>query len=170
MIRQLYVIVGLLAVSVGCRSTRLASSPPAVSGLQSPSDPVCGPPGTRSGSPTRVLRHDDPRHARTAVSQVVGRVVDVDGVPLTDAQLSLRPEDGPDSRRLGTRSDSLGQFALSASPPGWYRLRVHRLGFLQQEHQLRLAAGIPDTLCLRLRAMPVELAPTVPLPLRGEQP
>jgi hypothetical protein len=62
----------------------------------------------------------------------------------------------------GVLADSLGYFRLPETPPGWYRVRVMAIGFLRQEHQVRLAGGIPDTLCLRLRAMPLQLAPTAP--------
>jgi hypothetical protein len=96
-------------------------------------------------------------------STIVGQIVTVDGQPLSFAQARL--QDSLTARlasRRGAAANEAGYFHLDSVAPGSYFLRVSALGYQSQWHELRVAGAGSDTLCIRLRAMPVQLMPVSP--------
>ena len=122
----------------------------------------CDPGATYSGAPETARQWDD----RTAYSgkpaQIVGQVVDVIGRPVPDAQLVLRDSLTDRVDRGHAYSDQGGAFSFQKVSPRAYVIQVRRLGYQQQWHELQILSGGSDTLCFRLRFLPIEVAPVVP--------
>lgn len=58
--------------------------------------------------------------------------------------------------------DSHGVFRFDSLPPADYVLSVRSLGYQRQWHAVRVLGGGSDTLCVRMRTIPMGLAPVVP--------
>jgi hypothetical protein len=159
--------IGLLCATA-CASSRAAPDVRSSAVAALTSDPVCGTPGTQSGTWARMLPHDHPALASMVPSAVVGRLLSVEGYPV-HGLVQLRREP-PDTATIGAATDSLGFFELRPVRPGRYRLRLRGLGYMEQEHRIYLVGGVADTLCVRMRAMPVGLAPVVTQPMRSQAP
>jgi hypothetical protein len=101
---------------------------------------------------------------RAADAQTIrGSVVD-DSTrrPLQGAVLTLVDSRGKDVDRPPVRTDSLGQFAVHASGPGQYAIRVTRIGYTPLTSQpVSLAAGEALTLSLSLSATAQRLGTVV---------
>ena len=69
-----------------------------------------------------------PLHAQTASSAIVlGRIIDSSGAVVPGAQVTLRNTATNAARQQ--RSNNVGQYVLSAVPPGSYILMVTKPGF-----------------------------------------
>ena len=162
------VAAGLLSLT-GCAVSKPSSPGDAPSARIVASDPVCGPPGTRSGTWARLLPFDHPALLSTTPSALVGRMLNVEGQPVLGLAQIWR--DPPDTTTVGASvADSLGYFAVRQIPAGRYRLRLLGIWYMRQEHQVYLVAGMPDTICVRMRATPVGLAPVGARPIRSREP
>ena len=92
-------------------------------------------------------------------ARVVGQVVDVLDRPVVRSMVILQRGLTPAARIAAVLSDSLGRFELDSVTPDEYVLNVRGIGYQQQWHSLRLVGAASDTICVRMRAMPIGLAP-----------
>lgn len=92
------------------------------------------------------------RRARTATLAV--QVTDPAGAPLTGVLVTV---DGPAERSLRTEG---GRIVFEGIPPGAYRLRFEREGFITLERELTARAGAPMDVKVTLN--PVSAAPETP--------
>jgi len=81
-----------------------------------------------------------PGVASAQESVLVGRVSSIDGAPVTDAAVILRPA-GAETAVRTVLTDRAGAFRMPSLPAGDYRLRTQRLGFVPDERDVRLVAG-----------------------------
>ena len=116
------------------------------------SDPICGFPGTESGSLRDAMPFGDPRAESREKARIVGEIISVDGWRLAGAMVSVP------NTSVGTRADSNGVFTLEMAP-NRVVLRFRAIGRLPQDLTLHLIGGRTDTVCVRLRIQPVGLAP-----------
>ncbi len=104
-----------------------------------------------------------------------GRVVGYDGKPLPGATVATEP---PTDSRVTTE---LGAFRIErvldaqavshALPPGTYRLKVSKLGYISQEQDVTLVDGHADVGAVRLKRKAVDVnAPTDVTPNSGDGP
>lgn len=101
-----------------------------------------------------VNRLDFQFEAGTAIR---GRVLDVSGQPVADAAVLLYEDDNRISR--STTSDADGAFALDNSPPGRYRIKAWKWGYLAAETPFFDLGDEERRLELRLKADPAPGTP-----------
>ena len=89
---------------------------------------------------------------------VEGRVIDLDGIPISGALVSLRIESG--EAQTHVVSDDHGIFSLDSGNPGTYWVLVERLGYQTTQSILNLREG--DSIVVELR-MAVEAIPMEPI-------
>jgi hypothetical protein len=139
----------LLFVSLLFRAlTSLASQP-------LPRREICGVSGTRSGAVGRMIPWDEHRAGSSEPAQVLAEVVDIEGRPLPNASVWLQHGFARDPKARGAVTKGDGRVSLNRVAPGTFVLHVQRIGFQAQWQTLELLSGASDTLCLRLRAMPM---------------
>src|SRR5690606_11546169 len=95
---------------------------------------------------------------------IVGRVVDAATLrPLPGAVVRLQPggaEDyGPEVFAGAVAADSTGEYRFDQVPPGRYRLRISRLGYLPATLEVDLRPPAPARVSLGLEVEPVRLSP-----------
>ena len=117
----------------------------------------------RSGSrEPRIRPHDDPLAWTGRPAYLAGQVVNYAGRPLPAVVRVFRNlTDSVPVRAISV--DARGVFRLDSLAPDNYVLAVRGLGYQAQWHELQLPGAGSDTLCIRLRPRPIELAPVVPV-------
>ena len=89
-------------------------------------------------------------HAQTTQGLISGRVIDSDGVPIANAEVS--GESLATSTRAVSRTNQDGLFMLPLLPPGRYRVVVNAPGYQRQEiHEMELNVAAFLDLPFRLR-------------------
>jgi hemoglobin/transferrin/lactoferrin receptor protein len=95
---------------------------------------------------------------------ISGRVVDYEtGQPVVDATVRLI------DLEIATATDSLGQFALRAVPPGDYTINITRIGYHPVERRIRVGADDSAKVLVRLRSALLEVEGTTVTASRFEQ-
>lgn len=102
-----------------------------------------------------MIPWDEHRAGSSEPARVVAEVVDIEGRPLPDASVWLQHGLARDPKALGAVTKADGRVSLGRIAPGTFVLHVQRIGFQAQWQTLELLSGASDTLCLRLRAMPM---------------
>jgi mannose-6-phosphate isomerase-like protein (cupin superfamily) len=90
-------------------------------------------------------------------------VTDPDGKPVPDVMVTL---EGPAQRSARTEG---GRIALENLPPGNYRLRFERAGFISLERELTARAGAPIDVKVTLNRAPEQPPPPAPRPAEPEK-
>jgi hypothetical protein len=117
----------------------------------------CALPGADSGWPDRIVPYDDSLVVGSAPGGVVGSIFNLAGDRLDRAIVSLEPV-YPPGPVVGMLADSLGGFRFDGLRPGSYRLTVVRVPeFFTQLQDLRVLSGRTDTICVALRAEPIDI-------------
>jgi len=98
-----------------------------------------------------------------APGRIVGQVVNRAGQPLVRARIELRRSLQDTVRWKLVATNAEGVFHLDSVPPGDYVLGAQALGYQRQWHALLMLGAGADTLCIRMRRNPQDLAPVVPV-------
>jgi mannose-6-phosphate isomerase-like protein (cupin superfamily) len=115
--------------------------------------PVTTAPATTAAPPRR------PAPSATGTATLNVRVTDRSGNPAHAAQVSA---EGPSSRDGST--DITGVATLRTLPPGTYRVRAERIGFITLEKEVVVRTGSPLTVDFPLNAAPPVVEPPPPPP------
>ena len=87
-----------------------------------------------------------------APGQVFALIQDVSGKPIPSAMALLETGAGP--TRWGGVSDDVGRVVIDSVPAGDYRMKVMRIGYLGQLHDVRVLPSYSDSSCVVLRYIP----------------
>jgi hypothetical protein len=106
-----------------------------------------------------------PAHAQI----LTGRVVELDSeLPIVAASIGIFSGDRP---IVSTISDTTGSFRLVLPAPGWYRIRVERLGYAPAETDtLEFVPAEVMDVSISLRVNAVQLAPLIVITRRAAGP
>jgi hypothetical protein len=120
-----------------------------------------------NGTALRVRLYDDSLAYTNHLGRLQGQIVNSAGVPLQYSAVALFRQltDSNPVRRAGFNAH--GVFRLESLPPAQYILSVRSLGYQQQWHAVRVLGAADDTLCVRLRSVPIDLAPVGPARKQG---
>jgi len=118
--------------------------------------------GIRSGTWQSARDWRDSTAYSARRSTIVGQVLTVDGQPILHSYAALQDSLTRRSSDRRVATTPTGQFRFDSVAPGAYFLRIWALGYQAQWHELRVLAAGSDTLCIRLRALPIQLAPLGP--------
>jgi hypothetical protein len=114
----------------------------------------------------RLRPHDDSLAWTRRPGRIYGQIVNDVGIPLSNSSVVLLRRLADTVPVRGSLSDASGVFRIESVTPGEYVLAVRSLGFQRQWQEVRVLGAGSDTLCIRLRSMPIEPAPLGPPPVR----
>lgn len=85
-----------------------------------------------------------------AAGRVVGRVTDAAGRPVEGARVVVAGDSA--GVRWAASTEETGGFQIAEVPPGSYRVRVERAGYLPREERVTVPAGRRGAVIVRLEA------------------
>lgn len=95
-----------------------------------------------------------------SLGTISGRVVDASTMgPLEGALVRLQEPEPEGATLLAAAADSRGEYRFASVPPGVYRIRISRLGYLPTEIEVELISAAPTRISMGLEVEPVRLAP-----------
>ena len=116
-----------------------------------------------ANTPPRMRQYDDSLIWTRRPARLAGQIVNQSGTPLPQSQVLLLAKLRDTVPIRGAYTGPDGVFRLDSVPPGEYVLSIRRLGSQQQWHAVRLLGASADTLCIRLRHVPIDPSPVVPV-------